>query len=193
MARIILVDDEENILRALRRVLGTPEAWCGDTFGDGAEGAPRNTLEIFTSPLAALARAREGVPFDVVISDYRMPDMDGVAFLKNLREIQPDTVRIILSGYADLEGLIGAINDAKIHHFICKPWDDYALCATVRQAYKLHHLQIDNQRLADEVRHQQGIISRHELELRRLEAESPGITKVRRSPDGGILLYEDDD
>jgi response regulator RpfG family c-di-GMP phosphodiesterase len=193
MARIMLVDDEENILRALRRVLGMPEAWCGDGPGvdPDAMDAPRNAVEIFTLPVAALARAREGVAFDIVISDYRMPEMDGVAFLKALREIQPDTVRIILSGYADMQGLIGAINEAKIHRFIAKPWDDYGLRVDVRQAFQLQRLQVENQRLADEVRHQQGIISRQELELRRLEAETPGITKVKRTPDGGILLDDD--
>lgn len=193
MTRIMLVDDEENILRALRRILGSPDAWCGDraTLDPDALDAPRNAVEIFTSPKLALARAGEGVAFDIVVSDYRMPEMDGVAFLKALREIQPNTVRIILSGYADMQALIGAINEAKIHRFICKPWDDYALCADIRQLFHLQNLQVENQRLADEVRHQQGIISRQELELRRLEAETPGITKVKRTADGGILLDDD--
>lgn len=193
MIRIMLVDDEENILKALRRVLGSPEAWCGDgsALDPDSEDAPRNAVEIFNAPQAALARAKEGIAFDIVISDYRMPGMDGVAFLKALRQIQPDTVRIILSGYADLQALIGAINEAQIHRFICKPWDDYALRADVKQIYRLHQLQLENQRLADQVRYQQGIISKQELELRRLEAETPGITKVRRAPDGGILLDDD--
>jgi response regulator RpfG family c-di-GMP phosphodiesterase len=119
--------------------------------------------------------------------------MDGVAFLKAMREIQPDAVRFILSGFADLGGLIGAINEARIHRFISKPWDDYALIADIRQALEFRNLQIENQRLADQVRHQQGLISHQELELARLEAESPGITKVRRRADGGILLEEDDE
>ena len=193
MIRIMLVDDEENILKSLRRVLGTPDAWCGDrTLVDSAAvEPPRNAVEIFTSPQEALKRAKSGVAFDIVISDYRMPEMDGVAFLKLLREIQPNTVRIILSGYADHDALISAINIAQIHRFICKPWEDYALRADVKQLYRLQQLQIENQRLADQVRAQQGIISRQELELRRLEEESPGITQVKRAPDGGILLDED--
>lgn len=184
MARIMLVDDEENILNALRRVLVAP-------LDADAEDASRNIVEVFSSPHAALARARDGVPFDVVISDYRMPEMDGVAFLKALREYQPDAVRIILSGYADMQGLISAINDANIQRFIVKPWDDYALCADVRQLLTLQALQLENRRLADELRQQQGIISRQELELRRLEAETPGITKVNRAPDGSVILDDD--
>jgi two-component system probable response regulator PhcQ len=184
MARIMLVDDEENIIRALRRSLSTPTE-------DGTEVATRNTVELFTSPLDALARAEEGVLFDIVISDYRMPEMDGVAFLKALRKIQPDAVRFLLSGYADLDGLVGAINEAKIHRFIAKPWDDYALRADIHQALEFRALQLENQRLANEVRHQQGVISLQELELLRLEAEVPGITKVRRRADGGVLLDEE--
>ncbi len=184
MARIMLVDDEENILNALRRVLASP------LDGD-ASAEDKNIVETFTSPHAALDHARDGVRFDVVISDYRMPEMDGVAFLKALREHQPDAVRIILSGYADMKALIGAINEANIQRFIVKPWDDYSLCTDVRQLLELQQLQLENRRLADEVRQQQGIISQQELELRRLEAETPGITKVNRTPDGSVILDDD--
>ncbi len=181
MTRIMLVDDEENVLRALRRALHVPTV-SEDAF---------YIVEMFTSPQQALARAAEGMLFDIVISDYRMPGMDGVAFLKAFREIQPDAVRFILSGYADLSGLIGAINEARIHRFIAKPWDDYALLADIQQALEFKALQIENRLLADQVREQQGLISRQELELARLEAETPGITKVRRREDGGILLDDD--
>jgi DNA-binding NtrC family response regulator len=183
MARIMLVDDEENILKALRRILSSMPP-------GGDKDAPGNIIEIYTSPHDAFARAKEGLPFDIVISDYRMPEMDGVAFLKTMREIQPDAVRFIMSGYADLEWMVGAINEAKIQRFIAKPWDDYNLCADIRQALELQNLQIENRRLADEVRQQQGIISLQDLELSRLEMETPGITKVRRAPDGSVLLDE---
>jgi len=180
----MLVDDEENITRALRRSLISFKA-------EITEKIQRNNIEIFTSPSLAIARAGEGLMFDIIISDYRMPEMNGVAFFKVIREIQPNSVRFLLSGYADLDGLIGAINEAKIHRFIAKPWDEYCLHADINQALKVRDLQMENQRLADEVRQQRGVISLQELELLRLEAEMPGITKVRRTPDGGVILFEE--
>jgi len=177
MAKIMLVDDEENVLKALHRALSASDQ--------------RNNIEIFTSAKAALARAAEGVVFDIVLSDYRMPEMSGVDFFKQLREIQPETVRFIVSGQTDLEGLVGAINEARIHRFIGKPWDDYALYMDIQQALELQTLHSENRRLADLVRMQQGLISKQELELRRLEEETPGITKVRRDADGAVLLDDD--
>lgn len=178
MHRIMLVDDEQNILNALRRLFSVQP---------GKE-AERLAVEVYDSPRAALARAREGIPFDAVISDYRMPEMDGVAFLTAFRECQPDAARLILSGYADLDALVGAINQAGIYRFIAKPWHDAELRAALDMALAHHDLLLENQRLADEVRAQRGIISRQEMELRRLEAESPGITKVNWGPNGEVLL-----
>jgi response regulator RpfG family c-di-GMP phosphodiesterase len=117
--------------------------------------------------------------------------MDGVAFLKAFREEQPHAVRLILSGYADLDAMIGAINEAQIYRFISKPWHDFELRAAVEQALAHHDLLLENQRLADEVRAQRGIISRQEMELRRLEMETPGITKVNWGPDGSVILSEE--
>ena len=180
MHRIMLVDDEQNILGALRRLFAAPLA----------EGGKKLVVETFSSPREALKRVKEDVAFDTVISDYRMPEMDGVAFLKAFRENQPHAVRLILSGYADLDALVGAINEAQIFRFIAKPWHDFELRAAVGQALAYHDMMLENQRLADEVRAQRGVITRQEMELRRLEAESPGITKVNWGPDGEVLLEE---
>lgn len=180
MHRIMLVDDEINILNALRRLFAAPLIEDGEKL----------TVETFTSPHAALLRAREGDVFDAVISDFRMPEMDGVAFLKALRKDQPDAVRLILSGYADLDALVGAINEAQIHRFIAKPWHDFELRAALDQALSHHDMMRENQRLADEVRAQRGVISRQEMALRRLEAESPGITKVNWGPNGEVMFEE---
>lgn len=182
MHRIMLVDDEQNILSALRRLFVSPS--LQDT------GSPKFQVETFTSPQQALRRAEDGVVFDLVISDYRMPEMDGVAFLKAFRQIQPHAERLILSGYADLEALVGAINEAQIFRFISKPWHDYELKAAVAQALAHRNLLRDNQQLADQVRLQVGVISKQEMALRRLEEESPGITKVHWGEDGSVIFDE---
>lgn len=184
MARIMLVDDDENILKALRRVLSSLSTGV-------KKDAPSNIIEIYTSPQAALLRAGEGLSFDMILSDYHMPEMNGVKFLTAVCEIQPDAVRFIMSGYADLEWMVGAINEAKIQRFIAKPWDDYCLRTDILQALELQSLQMENKRLASEVRHQRGVISLQDLELNRLEMETPGITKVRRTADGYVILDED--
>ena len=80
--------------------------------------------EGFTDPAAALERARS-THFDAVICDYRMPAMDGLEFLKALREIQPDCARLVLSGQTDMDGLVRLVNETHIYHFIPKPWHDY--------------------------------------------------------------------
>lgn len=183
MHRIMLVDDEPNILKALRRTLGTSVTDGHDVF--------EIQIELFDQPQAALERAQDA-KFDLVMSDYRMPGMDGVTFLKSFYTLQPNAVRLILSGYADLGAVIGAINEAQIYRFITKPWQDYEVAATLTQALAFQNLQLENQRLADLVRVQQGTLSRQELELRRLEEETPGITQVNWGPDGSILLYEED-
>ena len=105
-------------------------------------------------------------------------------------ELQPDAARLILSGYADLNGLIGAINDAGITRFISKPWNDYELIATLGQVLTLRELTLENQRLADQVRLEAGALSAEEIERKRLEAIEPGITRVIWGPDGSVLLDE---
>jgi two-component system probable response regulator PhcQ len=181
MVRILLVDDEENILNALRRVLSGQDAQ--------GPGGGRPTVETFSSPQQALQRAQNTV-FDLVISDYRMPEMNGVDFLKSFKAIQPDAARMVLSGYADLDGIIGAINEAQIFRFLAKPWHDSELKSAVAQALSHRALLLDNQRLADLVRLQQGKLTKQEMELRRLEQEAPGITKVNWGPNGEVMLDE---
>lgn len=183
MNRILLVDDEKNILTALRRVLSS-----GIRVDDEIQEV---SVELFDKPAEALKRA-ELNSFDLVISDYRMPEMTGVAFLRAFRRIQPDAARIILSGYADLAGLVGAINEAGIYRFISKPWNDYDLRLAISQTLAYKNLLIENQRLADIVRMQEGQLTKQELALKRLEQENPGITKVNWGPDGSVILDEDD-
>ena len=98
MSHIMIVDDETSILQALRRLLRVAPCAYGNSNFD-------LEVEIFDSPLAALERARHH-PFDLFLTDYRMPGMDGVAFLKAVKDIQPDAARLILSGYADLNACL---------------------------------------------------------------------------------------
>jgi len=183
MHQIMLVDDESHILAALQRELRayTLSPVCAYPL----------EVSTFDSPVAAL-RAQQGRPFDVVISDYRMPEMNGVVFLEKMKAVQPNAIRIILSGTAELDVLIEAINRVQIFRYIPKPWQTYDVISAIEQALSYHDLLLDNQRLADKVRLQQGRLSKQEMELRRLEQESPGITRVNWGPDGSVILDEND-
>jgi two-component system, probable response regulator PhcQ len=183
MYRIMLVDDEENIVKALRRLLtATPCVYDGVEYRIKAEG--------FTSADEALEYARHNA-VDLVLSDYRMPGKDGVAFLKEFKEIQPNAARMILSGYADLNALMGAINEAQIYRFLNKPWNDYELVSSIAQALAYRNLMLENQNLADQARVERGVISAQEMERRRLEQQEPGITKVNWGPDGSVILDDE--
>jgi DNA-binding NtrC family response regulator len=178
--RILIVDDEPFILTALQRVLRNG---LKDAAGQ------RYAVECFTEAAPALAMARE-CAFALAISDHRMPGMTGVEFLSELRRIQPECGRIILSGYADLNALVSAINEAEISRFISKPWTDFDLLSTVRQVLRIRELTLENQRLADQVRQQMGVLSAQEAELRRLERLEPGITHVQWGSDGSFILED---
>lgn len=183
MHRILLVDDESSVLSALLRLLRlTP------LVVRSVEWHPR--IDVFTSPAEALKSAAERA-YDLVVSDFRMPGMDGVAVLRRMRELQPDCARVILSGYTDLNGLIGAINEARIDRFIAKPWNDFELASTLAQVLEIRALRLENEALADQVRCERGELSVHDLEMKRLEQQEPGITQVQWGPDGSVVIDMD--
>jgi response regulator RpfG family c-di-GMP phosphodiesterase len=129
---VLLVDDEPSILSALRRLF-RPQGWRTLTAEGGEAG-----LE--------LAR-HESV--DLVVSDMRMPGMDGAQFLQQMRELQPDAVRILLTGYADISSTIAAINGGQIHRYIAKPWDDNDIVLVVREALARRDLELRNRELTE--------------------------------------------
>jgi response regulator RpfG family c-di-GMP phosphodiesterase len=129
---LLIVDDEPSILNALCRVF-RPHGYRVLTAGSGA---------------AALELVRTET-IDLVISDMRMPHMDGAQFLGRFREQQPDAVRILLTGYADINATIAAINDGAIHRYIAKPWDDDDIVLVVREALARRALEVRNRELTE--------------------------------------------
>jgi DNA-binding NtrC family response regulator len=138
--RILVVDDDEYTAKAVQRELNSPPFL-----------RYRYTVEIFTDPVKALERARES-DFDVVISDYRMPGMNGLEFLKALAGVQPVCVRLVLSGHTDMDALVRMLNESHIYRFIPKPWNNHFLKSAVSQGLDYSDLLSEYRRLADLVR-----------------------------------------
>lgn len=151
---LLCVDDEPSILSALRRLL-RKEDYRILTAGSGEEG------------LAVLAR--EDV--QVVVSDYRMPGMVGTVFLREVRQRHPDTVRVVLSGYADAHVIVEAINEGEVYRFMPKPWDEHELRAMIRQCFERYHLIAENARLLRQVSAQNEALAQLNENLERTVAE----------------------
>lgn len=148
---LLLVDDEQNIVSALTRLFRR-DGYRILTANSGKEG------------LEKLAQHEVGV----ILSDQRMPEMNGSEFLSRVKELHPDTVRIMLSGYTDLNSVTDAINRGAIYRFLTKPWEDDLLRANVADAFKRYELTRENERLAEQLRqaNEQLRLMNHDLEVR---------------------------
>lgn len=133
-ARILVLDDESMVTQTLKALLELESPWEVDTFN-----LPSEALE----SLAARS-------YTVVISDFVMPEMDGLEFLKRVKERQPLASRILLTGYADKQNAIRSINEVGLYHYFEKPWDNQALLIVLRNAIERSHLLRE---LEDKVRH----------------------------------------
>jgi response regulator RpfG family c-di-GMP phosphodiesterase len=137
LATLLLVDDEENILNSLRRVLrNEPYRLLTCNSGEAA-------LQLFAEQ-----------PIDLVISDARMPGMDGAALLAQVQQRWPHCLRILLTGYADLTTTVKAINQGQIYRYISKPWDDHELRLIIGQALAFQHSERERMRLETLAREQ---------------------------------------
>lgn len=136
-ATILIVDDEANILASLKRLF-RPLGYNVFTAESGAQG-----LEVME---------RETV--DLVVSDMRMPEMNGAQFLERIRERWPDTVRILLTGYAEIGATIDAINKGQIYRYISKPWEDNDITLIVKHALQQKMLERKTNRLEELTRKQ---------------------------------------
>lgn len=164
--RILIVDDEENVLSALRRSL-RKEGYQLFFASQPSEG-----LELL---------AKEKV--DVVLSDHLMPNMTGLDFLKLVRNRYPDTLRMMLTGHADMQTAIDAINHGEIYRFLTKPWDDTELKVVFYLAFEQLDLERENRRLLAMVRRQADLI-------KAIEKEHPGIGHLVRDAEGAIVIDE---
>ncbi len=145
-AQLLFVDDEPNVLKALKRLFRSAE-YAVHLAESGAAG-----LEILRTQA-----------IDLIISDMRMPQMDGAEFLSRAAENHPDTVRILLTGYADIESTIAAVNNGRIYSYCSKPWEDNELKILVNNALDQKRLREERQRLYD-------IVQRQNLELKELNS-----------------------
>ncbi|MCB1943900.1 MAG: response regulator, partial [Candidatus Accumulibacter sp.] len=128
---LLLVDDEESILRSLQRMLRR-DGYVIHLATSGEDG------------LAILERE----PVGVIVTDQRMPVMTGSQFLSKVKDRYPDTIRIVLSGYTELNSITDAINTGAIYKFLTKPWDDQLLREQIAGAFAHHELKSENARVS---------------------------------------------
>lgn len=152
--RVLLVDDEQNVLAALRRAL-RPRGFDIDTADSGEAGV----------------RLLGDNPFDAVISDMRMPGMSGAEFLAHARARQPHAVRILLTGQADVDSAMAAVNDGEIFRFFCKPWADDQLVQALRDGVSREQLRRERDALLVLTHRQNEALQRANDELESRVAE----------------------
>jgi two-component system response regulator HupR/HoxA len=164
---ILVVDDESDILRAF-------ELSYGDDFTViTAEGGPR-ALDVL---------AHEDV--SVIVSDQRMPGMDGSEFLERSMDVRPQSVRIVLTGYTDIDALVRAVNRSRIYRYLTKPWDDEEMRTALTRAIELFNLTRENARLVEELRRinerlaaENAYLKQAKLEPGRIIGDSPLMREV---------------
>lgn len=159
---LLFVDDEDGVLAAMRRIF------------------IEENYEIMTANSAEKALAiMEREQVNLILSDHRMPGMSGAELLKTVRERWPETIRIMLTGHADVNSIMGAVKDGAVYKFITKPWNDEDLRLTVSLALQQYLLLHENRRLKEITRSQQ----------QKLKGYS-GIFDENRGVMGKILLHE---
>ena len=162
--KVLIVDDDS----ALRDMM--KEAFAREPY----------EVLIASSANEALALLTQGT-VDVVISDEIMPGLSGSEFLAIVRKKYPDTIRMILTGHANLESAIRAINEGEIYRFFTKPCNMIDLAITVRQALQHKEALNESERLQKVVEKQSAIIED-------IEEKHPGISSVKRTSDGAIII-----
>ncbi len=168
---ILIVDDDPNVISAIKRSL-MEEPYNIYTANSGVEG-----LNILKEHKIKL-----------IISDEKMPGMTGTEFLSAVKNLFPETIRIMLTGHASIQAAMKAVNSGEIYRFFAKPWDDVELKLSIRSAIEKYNLEEENRRLLKTVKRQGS-------ELKQLEKLHPGITSLKKDNEGHFILPEisDDD
>ena len=125
--KVLCLDDEANVIKSLARFFRQHNI----------------SATVFTSAAEALDAVKQE-DFHVVVSDMRMPEMDGARFLKLVKEAKPNTQRVLLTGYSDLASTVKAINESGIHAYIQKPWDNTLLLHTIKECAEKYQLKQHN-------------------------------------------------
>ncbi|MHB1561281.1 MAG: ATP-binding protein [Isosphaeraceae bacterium] len=146
---LLIVDDEVDVLESLRHQF-------------------HRTYRVLTSPSGTeaieLLRTND---VDVILSDQRMPGMSGDVLLRRARELKPDTIRMLFTGYADIQAVISAVNEGHIFRYILKPWDSAELEGIIRQGIEQHDLLAERRRLIAELQETNGRLTQANDELAR--------------------------
>jgi response regulator RpfG family c-di-GMP phosphodiesterase len=161
---ILFVDDEENILSSFKRLLRN------ENYTILALDNPREVKSIMEHTVVSL-----------IISDQRMPEINGLDLLKEAKELYPDTVRILLTGYADVQVAIKAINEGGVYRFISKPWSDEELRIAIRQSLAYYDLIMDNKVLLQMVQKQKDA-------LNEVQNKYPDVADLPQMKDGAYVI-----
>ncbi|MCU6433519.1 EAL domain-containing protein [Undibacterium sp. Jales W-56] len=184
---LLLVDDEPNILSSVKRLLRR-DGYQIYTANSGQEG------------LKLLSENK----VDVIVSDQRMPEMTGVEFLRNAKKLYPDTIRIVLSGYTELQSITDAINEGAIYKFLTKPWEDEQLREQIAEAFRhkemadenrrLHiQIQTTNQELATANRYLADVLKQKQLQIKRDETSLEIVREVLQYIPVPLVGIDDND
>jgi len=135
--KLLFLDDEENVLKSLKRLFQDKEYEIY-TANNGLEGS----------------KLLEELEFSLILSDYRMPELNGMEFLKFVKEKSPNTIRMILTGFPDVEVAISAINEGEVYKFIEKPWKDEDLKVQIKRAIEYYELVREREELLEKIKKQ---------------------------------------
>jgi DNA-binding NtrC family response regulator len=159
---ILIVDDERNILSSLSRLLQEEE----------------RQILVASSAEEAWETIKKSNGVDLVISDNRLPAMSGIEFLAKVRQVHSDTVRMLITGYPDLESAVSAINKGQVYRYILKPWENDELKLLVKQALDYYDVLRDNRALVKIARQQAEYLANIRKQFPQIPFPAQGLYEV---------------